>query len=211
MIAKTNFDLTEMIAADPNWCHMKLVLQWANKWQRPAGLDVADLVQIGFLCLVRCIRSFNSDFGVQFGTYLVEALKKEYYKACSDHASIIRVPSYIRIDCKNGDRPRRYPQAAASADKAMRLTRKDEMPDQGRNDRNLTDWINRADIAAALEQLTWQEAEVVRLHWGLDGGTPLSDTTIAHMRRLWRGRIVCKSNVKHVRHRALQKLRALLQ
>ena len=62
----------------------RLVLKEAHRWAvfGSNGVDAEDLVQVGFVAVLRAADSYSSDGGAKFTTYLFPILKTEFIKAC---------------------------------------------------------------------------------------------------------------------------------
>lgn len=61
----------------------RLVLKYANRWAVCGGngVEVDDLMQAGFIAVLRAAETYDSDSGNKFTTYLVPVLKTEFTAA----------------------------------------------------------------------------------------------------------------------------------
>ncbi|GAB7387400.1 hypothetical protein BSNK01_12360 [Bacillaceae bacterium] len=60
--------------------NMKLVYHVANKIIPPKGFDQQDIIQQGFIGLIRAARKFDKSKGVEFSTFATICIKSEIHK-----------------------------------------------------------------------------------------------------------------------------------
>lgn len=77
-----------------------LVWHVARRFPRHAmaGMDLDDLVQAGFLGLLRAIDGFDPSRGVQFSTYAVPWIRQSIRRAMENHGASIRLPVHVQED-----------------------------------------------------------------------------------------------------------------
>ena len=67
--------------------NMRLVYSVAQRFLH-RGIDFDDLVQVGFIGLIKAIHNFNQEFGVQFSTYAVPMIAGEMRRLLRDDGPI---------------------------------------------------------------------------------------------------------------------------
>lgn len=77
-----------------------LVWHVARRFPRHAlaGMDLDDLVQAGFLGLLRAIDGFDPSRGMQFSTYAVPWIRQSMRRAMENHGASIRLPVHVQED-----------------------------------------------------------------------------------------------------------------
>ena len=73
--------------------NMRLVV-WVAKNFRNRGLDLADLIQEGFVGLIRASGRFDPEVGTRFATYATHAIRMAIQRALAEKGNLIRVPIY---------------------------------------------------------------------------------------------------------------------
>src|SRR5712691_6736074 len=63
---------------------------------RGLGIPFEDLINEGNLGLIEAAQRYDPERGVRFITYAVWWIRKAILKAVSDHATVVRIPSYRR-------------------------------------------------------------------------------------------------------------------
>lgn len=59
----------------------RLVLKYAGRWAAYGGAEADDLMQAGFIAVMRAAETFDSSSETKFSTYLVPVLKTEFTRA----------------------------------------------------------------------------------------------------------------------------------
>lgn len=85
--------------------NLRLVINLARRYQRPACMEVEDLVQYGMLGLLRAATDFDPDSysGIRFSTYATYWIRNTINKGLIDEGHMIRVPRYLREAAKRLD------------------------------------------------------------------------------------------------------------
>jgi len=60
----------------------RLVLKQAGRWAGRGGAEVEDLLQCGFIAVLRAVDSYDASAGYAFTTHLFYLLKQEFTAAC---------------------------------------------------------------------------------------------------------------------------------
>lgn len=210
---------------------MPLVVTMAKKVMRrhhnaPIGLELEDLLQIGWMTLNRCIKSYSADYvseltgkSVKWGTYLGSALFKEMEKAVKEAMSPIHIPQgvmyamdvedreYNKLICSvvEGEAPPSWDDFTKVGSRRMTqhqlLDEKEEYIPAKYDDTRKLD----ADVEVYLSKLTDAERRIVRMKLGIDAERPLTFKEI--------GRLinppVSRGRVEQLYKAALAKLRTV--
>ena len=69
----------------------RLVLKQARRWAGVGGLEVDDLMQCGFIALMKATDTYDSDGGSAFSTWLVMHIRREFATACGQRTERQRI------------------------------------------------------------------------------------------------------------------------
>jgi len=178
-----------MIAAN-----LRLVVHWARRYQ-DRGVDFGDLVQEGTFGLMRAVDKFDWQRGFRFSTYATWWIRQALQRAVQQHGSTIRVPMEVAEQAQRADRmtwelatelqrdptPEEVAEASGVDNKALktlqgvaRVVASLDQPTGGDTGSALGDLVAADRVRQAVESLDQLERDVVRLRFGLDGGSPAS-------------------------------------
>ena len=73
----------------------KLIYKIAERYKGYMPLD--DLMQEGYIALDNAVRLFDASMGYAFSTYLVNCLKRRFYRLCAEKGSVIHIPQHVYI------------------------------------------------------------------------------------------------------------------
>lgn len=73
----------------------KLIYKIAERYKGYMPLD--DLMQEGYIALDNAVRLFDASMGYAFSTYLVNCLKRRFYRLCAEKGSVIHIPQHAYI------------------------------------------------------------------------------------------------------------------
>ena len=73
----------------------KLIYKIAERYKGYMPLD--DLMQEGYIALDNAARLFDASMGCAFSTYLVNCLKRRFYRLCAEKGSVIHIPQHMYV------------------------------------------------------------------------------------------------------------------
>ena len=73
----------------------KLVYKIAERYK--GYIELEDLMQEGYIALDNAARLFDASMGCAFSTYLVNCLKRRFYRLCAEKGSVIHIPQHVYI------------------------------------------------------------------------------------------------------------------
>lgn len=170
--------------------NLRLVAHIMKKYYAQTS-DQEDLISIGTIGLIKGITTFDASKGARLATYAARCVENEilmYFRSQKKSAQDVSLSDFIETGTDG---------AALSL---MDVVSED------------TDLLEQVSMRAMTEQvrkavdtcLTEQEQRVIRLRYGLDGGTPCRQREVADKTG------ISRSYVSRIEKRALQKLRAEL-
>jgi RNA polymerase sigma factor (sigma-70 family) len=189
---------------------------------RTDSLETADLIQEGSLGLMRAIEKFRRAKGCRFSTYATWWIAQAVRRAIADKEKTIRIPVHMQEDIA---RLRKTGAAAARASgrkvREIQLAMREAVPlspaadedGEGGLDAVLVDTtapapqrraeeaLRRDAIWKWMSSLDKREAGVLRMRFGLDGGSPRSLDDVGRAFRVTRER------ARQIQLEALDKLR----
>jgi RNA polymerase primary sigma factor len=180
--------------------NLRFVISVAKRYQH-RGVALGDLIGEGNVGLLRAARRFDPALGVRFISYAVWWIRQALQSAIARQCSVVRIPIVVA----------RSEGARRPADISL------DTPLSSDGNQTLLDLIGSADdesaesgctatdcgsrIDEALSHLPERDAKILRLHFGLDGGSEHSLVEIGQLLGVTRER------VRQVRDRALRRLR----
>ena len=167
--------------------NLRLVMHIIKKYYTTSA-DAEDLVSIGTIGLIKGVSTFQPDRGVRLATYTSRCIENEilmHFRGQRKTSGDISLSNALESDGE-GDGP--------------------SILDTIADDTDLLEDISRQEAAgqvhrAVKEALTEREAEIIRLRYGLNGGTPQPQRIVAeHMG-------ISRSYISRIEKKALQKLK----
>ena len=73
----------------------KLIYKTAERYKGYMPLE--DLMQEGYIALDNAAKLFDGSMGCAFSTYLVNCLKRRFYRLCAEKGSVIHIPQHVYI------------------------------------------------------------------------------------------------------------------
>ncbi len=179
--------------------NLRFVVSVAKKYQN-RGVALGDLIGEGNVGLLIAAQRFDPALGVRFISYAVWWIRQSIYMAIAHQSSIVRVPlsrttGAIRMPDVSLDAP-----LSEDGDQSLldRLTADDDADGEGSSSSvELGEQLQKA-----LALLPLRDARILRLHFGLEGGR---EHTLLEIGSLLG---VTQERVRHIRDRALRRLRA---
>ena len=176
----------------------QLVRRIARRYARP-NLPVQDLMQEGYIGLLRAKQHFDPTRGISFGSYAAWWVRKYILSALKEYGHIVRLPQHNacameRCISESLDKP-------VSMEDDERLTYADILRDETpRADEQLTQEERKTALLSALNALPWRMQTVVRGVYGI-GCERRTCAEIANELG------VSHDVVKKIHHRAKKRLR----
>lgn len=134
--------------------------------------EIEEIVSAGNVGLIRAVERFDPEREVRFSTYATYWIKQAV-RRWRHNDGLIRVPVYLQRTTQCEHRP----DCAASMARARRTTLSDDLSwfvdsraDPARSGEERESTAHQIDAVFAL--LTDQEATILRMRYGLDGGPP---------------------------------------
>ena len=169
--------------------NLRLVAHILKKYYAQTD-DTDDLLSIGTIGLIKGINTFKPDKNIRLATYCSRCIENEvlmYFRSQKKRAGDLSLSDELEGDGEGG--VSLQDMLAEEEDLAGRL-----------GDEEIAGQLRRCVVTA----LTEREAEIVRLRYGLGGGTPLTQRETAQRCR------ISRSYVSRIEKRALEKLREAL-
>jgi RNA polymerase sigma factor (sigma-70 family) len=201
---------------DPKYKDMALVwsvaIKYYHAWEGklPGGLELADLVQSGYLVLDDCLKGFDKSLNNTFATYLHKALRRHFRTMISHHQNAIHVAtnaeSLVRL-IQNGDDREYTPQEMKRADKAFRVKKlqRCELCDYSKTVSSNNHWVDKEALHYYLDLLPDKLNKLIKSHFGIDCPAMTLDE-IAKSLLFW-DRVVSRENVRQTIEKGLKILR----
>lgn len=169
--------------------NLRLVAHIMKKYYAQSD-DLDDLLSIGTIGLIKGIDSYRPDKGVKLATYASRCIENEilmYFRSRRRAAGDVSLSDALEADEENG---------LSIMDV---LAQEDDMAER----------IGSEELCGMLgalvdSTLTEREAKVIRLRYGIGGGTPHTQRETAQLCR------ISRSYVSRIEKKALEKLRAAL-
>lgn len=139
---------------------------------RGRGLDLDDLVQEGFVGLIRACARYDGRGGTPFSAYAALVIRRAIERALVDQAFPIRVPNHLRGRLE----PPRGRQEPGPGGPGIPLADLAVAPAGARAEAD-----DRARLRAAVDDLPPRERAVIRLRYGLRAGPPRTLAEIGAM------------------------------
>lgn len=73
----------------------KLIYKTAERYK--GYVPIEDLMQEGYIALDNAARMFDASKGCAFSTYLVNCLKRRFYRLCAEKGSVIHIPQHMYV------------------------------------------------------------------------------------------------------------------
>jgi RNA polymerase sigma factor (sigma-70 family) len=195
--------------------HLRMVLFLARRFFRQwhyrlPGLELEDLVQTGYVTLIRCHQQYDPSQG-PYGRYLSAALSRAMRREITSALYVLYIPvnAHRRAICLEKDLPLPPTCRRGAAEKVQKARNMvqcqlDACHKQLQSPPLDDKWIDRDALHHDLEQLEEREQWVMNLHYGLDGEKPL---TFLEIGARWPKQPVGRQMVEIVHRNALKKLR----
>jgi RNA polymerase sigma factor (sigma-70 family) len=216
-----NFDLSQIdLEKYPECRDMPLVFYIAKRCLRIRhgrlrGLDMDDLLQIGYLALRSAHQLYDESKG-PYERYAARSVNNALHDAINESYNLIHIPrpALYWLECLDKGKPvpgaesRRRLRSVKAANRARRMLQKSLDTALGVSRLGLDDaWVEREAIDAALARLPDTEQLVLRLYYGLDGDEPLNFRQIA---KVWPRRAKTRQAVQYVHRDGLILMREIL-
>lgn len=146
--------------------NLRLSFSPANEYE--TGEPFADRLQDAHRCLVKAARSYNPDKRVMFSTYSRDVMKYHFWNQVNKAR---RRRRFYIVPFDISELPNERIQTVS-----------DERYQNPKSENPLTELLkeeNRADLAMALDRLPVKEEKVLKLYFGLDGNSPLTQQAIS--------------------------------
>lgn len=171
--------------------NLRLVAHIVKKYYTQ-NTEVDDLISIGTIGLIKGIISYKSDKGVRLATYASRCVENEvlmHFRSAKKSAGDISLSETIEGDGDGG-----------SLCLMDVVCLEDDMLEK----------ISRCELSSTISRLVREllddrEAEIVRLRYGLSGGSPKTQREVAQLCG------ISRSYVSRIEKKALEKLRAELE
>ena len=167
--------------------NLRLVAHIMKKYYSQSA-DQEDLLSIGTIGLIKGIETFDTSKGARLATYAARCVENEilmYFRSQKKTAGDVSLSDTIETG-KDGTSLSVLDVVASDEDLFEDLSRKEEA----------------RKLRAAIDKcLTQREKAVIRLRYGLDGGTPFRQQDVASKLG------ISRSYVSRIEKRALEKLR----
>lgn len=175
--------------------------------QRKSGqYDKGDLLQEARWGLLHAIDMFDRGAKLQFSTYAPHWIRQRVIRYMESNVSALHVPAYYARECWSEGK--KVPKANSLGESSVRNDDNedgyDRLPDSRQVNRTNTELTEEQQaIRTGLEKLEFIEQRVLRLRWGLFGGTPMTLETAGLRLEM------SKERVRQIEAGALAKLKAL--
>ncbi len=171
--------------------NLRLVMHIIKKYYTSAS-DAEDLVSIGTIGLIKGVSTYRPDRGVRLATYASKCIENEilmHFRGMKKTAGDVSLSDALDTDGE-GEGLALLDTISCDQDMLEELSR----------------WETVEQVRKAVDAaLDGREAEVIRLRYGLGGGTPLPQREVAE-------RIgISRSYVSRIEKKALEKLRHRLE
>jgi len=201
----------------------------AKRYGGRGALTLGDLIEEGNLGLIKAVDYFDPDRGTRFSTYAAWWIKQSIKSAQLSDVRPVHVPGYMiglinqwrhiaaELEVKLGRKPDVEEMANLmhlSLKKARVIyetvnvlcsVKDNQQADTSDENQMLEVWDEeKAKAIRLLDEIAPREAEVLRLHYGLDGSQPMGFKEIGAKLELTRERI------RQIQHEALTKLYELM-
>ena len=208
------YTLIEEGEAAWNWLiltNIRLVFHWSNGVARSIDPDWAqDAFQVGVLGLMRGLQGWDYSMGYRLSTFVSWHIRQQIQRWRANEVTLIRLPVHI------WERLNREPDAlpddvVALVDRAQNVASFETMRDREEDeawDGGLGEVEERADrdrlVAALLDGLTEQQADILRRRHGLGEGSP-EPMTLEEIGVVYR---VTRERIRQIEKKTINKLRA---
>ena len=196
--------------------NLRFVVSVSKQYQNQ-GLSLPDLINEGNLGLIKAAQRFDETRGFKFISYAVWWIRQSILQALAEQARIVRLPlnkigsinkinkTFAELEQKFEREPTimEIAEALELAPEDVLLNGETPSPDRGLLNDSL-----RKEIERALSTLTYREASIIRLYFGLNGKHPHTLEEIGEEFNLTRERVrqIKEKAIKRLKHTTRSKI-----
>jgi RNA polymerase primary sigma factor len=186
--------------------NLRFVVSVSKQYQNQ-GLSLPDLINEGNLGLIKAAQRFDETRGFKFISYAVWWIRQSILQALAEQARIVRLPlnkigSINKINKTFAELEQKFEREPTILEIAQTLELA-PTPDRGLLNDSL-----RKEIERALSTLTYREASIIRLYFGLNGKHPHTLEEIGEEFNLTRERVrqIKEKAIKRLKHTTRSKI-----
>jgi RNA polymerase sigma factor (sigma-70 family) len=167
--------------------YKNMIYRDAHKFGRAYGIEIDDLVQTGYMAVMRAIDGYEPDQGYKFSTYAARAIRNAVFR-CAE--AVMGIPANALADLPTDKGRRslldglikgvRSLDAPIGADGDEDRVLGDVIPAHDDTEQEALDSISAAHIRALVARIPSKyRIEALTLCYGLDGNPPMAASEIA--------------------------------